>query len=126
MLISNRPRANVGVLLKELFSVFFLTQFLGIAGMTLPMQKGVLDAFKTNKDTRLLIATSVADEGIDISECNLVVLYEYFGNVTKMIQVRGMEFQNYYLRNLFWKLRKYYSNMCMSCCCSSVPLSEVR
>ncbi|XP_009883559.1 PREDICTED: probable ATP-dependent RNA helicase DDX58 [Charadrius vociferus] len=57
--------------------------------MTLPMQKGVLDAFKTNKDSRLLIATSVADEGIDISECNLVVLYEYFGNVTKMIQVRG-------------------------------------
>ncbi|XP_010145307.1 PREDICTED: probable ATP-dependent RNA helicase DDX58, partial [Eurypyga helias] len=56
--------------------------------MTLPMQKGVLDAFKTNH-SRLLIATSVADEGIDISECNLVVLYEYFGNVTKMIQVRG-------------------------------------
>ncbi|KAM6230589.1 antiviral innate immune response receptor RIG-I isoform 2-T2 [Porphyrio hochstetteri] len=57
--------------------------------MTLPMQKGVLDAFKTNKDCKLLIATSVADEGIDISQCNLVVLYEYFGNVTKMIQVRG-------------------------------------
>ncbi|NXG80674.1 DDX58 helicase, partial [Baryphthengus martii] len=57
--------------------------------MTLPMQKGVLDAFKTNKDSRLLIATSVADEGIDISECNLVVLYEYYGNLTKMIQVRG-------------------------------------
>ncbi|XP_009898623.1 antiviral innate immune response receptor RIG-I [Dryobates pubescens] len=58
-------------------------------GMTLPMQKVILDAFRTNKDCRLLIATSVADEGIDISECNLVVLYEYFGNVTKMIQVRG-------------------------------------
>ncbi|NXJ66538.1 DDX58 helicase, partial [Rostratula benghalensis] len=69
--------------------VFFLTQFLGTVGMTLPMQKGILDAFKTNKDSRLLIATSVADEGIDISACNLVVLYEYFGNVTKMIQVRG-------------------------------------
>ncbi|KFQ63487.1 putative ATP-dependent RNA helicase DDX58, partial [Pelecanus crispus] len=68
---------------------FFLTQFLGTVGMTVPMQKGILDAFKTNKDSRLLIATSVADEGIDISECNLVVLYEYFGNVTKMIQVRG-------------------------------------
>ncbi|NXD85600.1 DDX58 helicase, partial [Halcyon senegalensis] len=63
--------------------------FLGSVGMTLPMQKCILDAFKTNKDSRLLIATSVADEGIDISECNLVVLYEYFGNVTKMIQVRG-------------------------------------
>ncbi|KFV49812.1 putative ATP-dependent RNA helicase DDX58, partial [Tyto alba] len=67
----------------------FLTQFLGTVGMTFPMQKGVLDAFKTNKDSRLLIATSVADEGIDISECNLVVLYEYFGNISKMIQVRG-------------------------------------
>uniref|UniRef100_A0A8B9BUJ4 RNA helicase n=1 Tax=Anser brachyrhynchus TaxID=132585 RepID=A0A8B9BUJ4_9AVES len=58
-------------------------------GMTLPSQKGVLDAFKTSKDSRLLIATSVADEGIDIAQCNLVVLYEYSGNVTKMIQVRG-------------------------------------
>ncbi|NXD05267.1 DDX58 helicase, partial [Certhia familiaris] len=70
--------------------VFFsLTQFLGTVGMTLPMQKVVLDAFRNDKDLRLLIATSVADEGIDITECNLVVLYEYFGNVTKMIQVRG-------------------------------------
>ncbi|NXK46772.1 DDX58 helicase, partial [Chauna torquata] len=64
-------------------------QFLCTVGMTLPSQKGVLDAFKTSKDSRLLIATSVADEGIDIAQCNLVVLYEYFGNVTKMIQVRG-------------------------------------
>ncbi|NXY21151.1 DDX58 helicase, partial [Atrichornis clamosus] len=69
--------------------VFFLIQFLGTVGMTLPMQKGVLDAFRNDKDIRLLVATSVADEGIDITECNLVVLYEYFGNVTKMIQVRG-------------------------------------
>ncbi|NWR22876.1 DDX58 helicase, partial [Emberiza fucata] len=69
--------------------VFLLTQFLCTVGMTLPMQKGVLDAFRNDKDIRLLIATSVADEGIDITECNLVVLYEYFGNVTKMIQVRG-------------------------------------
>ncbi|KFZ58430.1 putative ATP-dependent RNA helicase DDX58, partial [Podiceps cristatus] len=77
------------VLMGRTLQCFFLTQFLGTVGMTLPMQKGVLDAFKTNKESRLLVATSVADEGIDISECNLVVLYEYFGNVTKMIQVRG-------------------------------------
>ncbi|NWW77150.1 DDX58 helicase, partial [Climacteris rufus] len=69
--------------------VFYLTQVLGSVGMTLPKQKGVLDAFRNDKDIRLLIATSVADEGIDITECNLVVLYEYFGTVTKMIQVRG-------------------------------------
>ncbi|KAM4708598.1 antiviral innate immune response receptor RIG-I isoform 1-T2 [Discoglossus pictus] len=58
-------------------------------GMTLTGQKGVLDAFKTDGESKILIATSVADEGIDIPACNLVLLYEYVGNVTKMIQVRG-------------------------------------
>uniref|UniRef100_H9G577 RNA sensor RIG-I n=1 Tax=Anolis carolinensis TaxID=28377 RepID=H9G577_ANOCA len=58
-------------------------------GMTLPNQKGVLDSFKTTGDSKILIATSVADEGIDIAQCNLVLLYEYTGNVIKMIQVRG-------------------------------------
>uniref|UniRef100_A0A8C3RXJ2 RNA helicase n=1 Tax=Chelydra serpentina TaxID=8475 RepID=A0A8C3RXJ2_CHESE len=58
-------------------------------GMTLSNQKGVLDSFKTNGDSKILVTTSVADEGIDIAQCNLVLLYEYSGNVTKMIQVRG-------------------------------------
>lgn len=63
--------------------------YLSISGMTLPSQKGALDTFKNSGDNKLLIATSVADEGIDIPACNLVLLYEYVGNVTKMIQVRG-------------------------------------
>lgn len=58
-------------------------------GMTLPSQKGVLDSFKSSDNSKMLIATSVADEGIDIAQCNLVLLYEYVGNVIKMIQVRG-------------------------------------
>ncbi|XP_073907726.1 antiviral innate immune response receptor RIG-I isoform X3 [Castor canadensis] len=58
-------------------------------GMTLPAQKCVLDAFRNNGDSNILIATSVADEGIDIAQCNLVILYEYVGNVIKMIQTRG-------------------------------------
>ncbi|XP_008586141.1 PREDICTED: probable ATP-dependent RNA helicase DDX58 [Galeopterus variegatus] len=58
-------------------------------GMTLPAQKCVLDTFRTNGDNKILIATSVADEGIDIAQCNLVILYEYVGNVIKMIQTRG-------------------------------------
>ncbi|KAF0881553.1 antiviral innate immune response receptor RIG-I isoform X1 [Crocuta crocuta] len=60
-----------------------------ISGMTLPAQKCALNAFRTNGDKKILIATSVADEGIDIAECNLVILYEYVGNVIKMIQTRG-------------------------------------
>ncbi|KAG3287363.1 DExD/H-box helicase 58 [Ictidomys tridecemlineatus] len=57
-------------------------------GMTLPAQKCALDAFREDKDN-ILIVTSVADEGIDIAQCNLVILYEYVGNVIKMIQTRG-------------------------------------
>ncbi|CAJ0935762.1 unnamed protein product [Ranitomeya imitator] len=57
--------------------------------MSLPGQKGALETFRNSEDSKLLIATSVADEGIDIPACNLVLLYEYVGNVTKMIQVRG-------------------------------------
>ncbi|XP_072815367.1 antiviral innate immune response receptor RIG-I isoform X2 [Vicugna pacos] len=58
-------------------------------GMTLLAQKCVLDTFRTNGDNKILIATSVADEGIDIAQCNLVILYEYVGNVIRMIQTRG-------------------------------------
>ncbi|KAK1174963.1 antiviral innate immune response receptor RIG-I-like [Acipenser oxyrinchus oxyrinchus] len=58
-------------------------------GMTLPSKKGLLESFKKNDQSKILIATSVADEGIDIPQCNLVLLYEYVGNVVKMIQVRG-------------------------------------
>ncbi|XP_043831167.1 antiviral innate immune response receptor RIG-I [Dromiciops gliroides] len=58
-------------------------------GMTLPSQMGVLDTFRTKGENKILIATSVADEGIDIAQCNLVILYEYVGNVIKMIQTRG-------------------------------------
>ncbi|KAK3519264.1 hypothetical protein QTP70_023125 [Hemibagrus guttatus] len=59
------------------------------SGMTLTGQKGVLDTFKTSDQSKILIATSVADEGIDIPQCNLVLMYEYVGNVVKMVQVRG-------------------------------------
>ncbi|XP_047662804.1 probable ATP-dependent RNA helicase DDX58 isoform X1 [Tachysurus fulvidraco] len=59
------------------------------SGMTLTGQKGVLDSFKSSDQSKILIATSVADEGIDIPQCNLVLMYEYVGNVVKMVQVRG-------------------------------------
>uniref|UniRef100_A0AAZ3QTS2 Activating signal cointegrator 1 complex subunit 3 n=1 Tax=Oncorhynchus tshawytscha TaxID=74940 RepID=A0AAZ3QTS2_ONCTS len=60
------------------------------SGMTLNSKKGVLDSFKSfDNQSKILIATSVADEGIDIPQCNLVLMYEYVGNVVKMVQVRG-------------------------------------
>uniref|UniRef100_A0A6Q2YSF0 RNA helicase n=1 Tax=Esox lucius TaxID=8010 RepID=A0A6Q2YSF0_ESOLU len=61
-----------------------------LTGMTLTSKKGVLDSFKNlDNQSKILIATSVADEGIDIPQCNLVLMYEYVGNVVKMVQVRG-------------------------------------
>lgn len=57
--------------------------------MTLSSMKGVLESFKSSDNSKILIATSVADEGIDIPQCNLVLMYEYVGNVVKMVQVRG-------------------------------------
>ncbi|KAJ8286975.1 hypothetical protein GJAV_G00045520 [Gymnothorax javanicus] len=59
-----------------------------VEGMSLHNQKAALDAFQEG-GSKLLIATSVADEGIDIATCNLVLLYDYVGNVIKMIQTRG-------------------------------------
>lgn len=57
--------------------------------MTLSTQKDALSAFESEGGSKLLIATSVADEGIDIAQCNLVLLYDYVGNVIKMVQTRG-------------------------------------
>ncbi|XP_065131729.1 antiviral innate immune response receptor RIG-I [Paramisgurnus dabryanus] len=57
--------------------------------MTLSGLKGVLESFKSSDHSKILVATSVADEGIDIPQCNLVLMYEYVGNVVKMVQVRG-------------------------------------
>ncbi|MGH0168454.1 UNVERIFIED_CONTAM: hypothetical protein FKN15_054721 [Acipenser sinensis] len=59
------------------------------AGMTLSTQKDALSAFESEGGSKLLIATSVADEGIDVAQCNLVLLYDYVGNVIKMVQTRG-------------------------------------
>ncbi|KAM9095316.1 LOW QUALITY PROTEIN: antiviral innate immune response receptor RIG-I [Sarcophilus harrisii] len=35
---------------------------------------------------KILIATSIADKGIDIVQCDLIILYEYVGNIIKMTQ----------------------------------------
>ncbi|XP_060910347.1 interferon-induced helicase C domain-containing protein 1 isoform X1 [Labrus mixtus] len=56
--------------------------------MTAAEQKDVLKKFGSG-DVNLLIATSVAEEGLDIPACNIVIQYGHLTNEIGMIQARG-------------------------------------
>ena len=57
-------------------------------GMTQVEQEGVLLKFRTGK-VNVLVATSVAQEGLDIPECNLVIRYQHVSNEIAQIQAEG-------------------------------------
>ncbi|XP_061464617.1 interferon-induced helicase C domain-containing protein 1 isoform X2 [Rhineura floridana] len=56
--------------------------------MTQNEQKEVIEKFRTGK-VNLLIATTVAEEGLDIPECNIVIRYGLVTNEIAMVQARG-------------------------------------
>jgi ERCC4-related helicase len=83
-----RPRAFVGhgrtvITTSSSGSVTFKSM-----SMSEKQQRDALLAFRRG-DTKLLIATSVAEEGLDIPSCSLVVRYEGQFTVQSFIQSRG-------------------------------------
>ncbi|CAN9505403.1 unnamed protein product [Ophioblennius macclurei] len=58
------------------------------SAMTQGQQKTTIENFRTNR-TNLLIATSVAEEGLDIPQCNLVVRYGLLTNEIAQLQAIG-------------------------------------
>ena len=56
--------------------------------MTQSEQENVLQFFRDGQH-RLIIATTVAEEGLDISKCNFVVKYDHVTNETARIQSKG-------------------------------------
>uniref|UniRef100_A0A4W3I6X0 RNA helicase n=1 Tax=Callorhinchus milii TaxID=7868 RepID=A0A4W3I6X0_CALMI len=56
--------------------------------MTQHEQKEVLNKFHDG-EINLLIATTVAEEGLDIKECNFVIRYDLVTNEIAMVQARG-------------------------------------
>ncbi len=59
-----------------------------MSGMTQKQQVDVLKLLREG-DHKILVATSVAQEGLDIRECNAVVLYNLVPSVVAQIQARG-------------------------------------
>ncbi|XP_050398834.1 ATP-dependent RNA helicase DHX58 [Patella vulgata] len=57
-------------------------------GMTQNEQDAIIGRFRDGK-IKLIIATSVAEEGLDIPECNIVIRYNHVGNEITTVQTRG-------------------------------------
>ena len=57
-------------------------------GMNRKKQEEILEKFKSGKFNSL-VATSVAEEGLDVAECDLVVFYESVSSTIKFIQRKG-------------------------------------
>ena len=65
-----------------------------IAGQTQVKQEDVLKSFKDGKH-KLIIATSVAEEGLDVRQCNWIIKYEHVTNSVARVQSRGELFVTY-------------------------------
>ena len=59
-----------------------------ISAMSQTDQLVTLESFK-KKEIQGIVATSVAEEGIDIPDCDLVILYNYIGNEVSYKQAMG-------------------------------------
>ncbi|XP_006867053.1 PREDICTED: interferon-induced helicase C domain-containing protein 1 [Chrysochloris asiatica] len=84
-LTENEKFAEVGVKAHHLIGAGHSSEF---KPMTQNEQKEVISKFRTGK-INLLIATTVAEEGLDIKECNIVIRYGLVTNEIAMVQARG-------------------------------------
>ncbi|KAL3863241.1 hypothetical protein ACJMK2_005006 [Sinanodonta woodiana] len=77
-----------GVLSKDNIRVHKLTGKEGDDSMTSAEQTLTVNKFVSG-EYKVLVATSVAGEGIDIPDCNIVISYNYAGNEITKIQMTG-------------------------------------
>ncbi|MEX2721991.1 MAG: DEAD/DEAH box helicase [Candidatus Wukongarchaeota archaeon] len=95
VLIFCQLRSTVSVIEKILIEEeVSASRFLGQAkrenekGLTQKEQKEILENFKQGKISAL-VATSVAEEGLDIPQCDLVIMYDSVPSAIRAIQRRG-------------------------------------
>ncbi|KAE9551821.1 hypothetical protein FO519_004953 [Halicephalobus sp. NKZ332] len=93
-------------------------------GQSRDEQNMVLKKFEEG-EINVLIATSVAEEGLDIASCNLVIKYNSIGSEKSLIQRKGraraefsrsilLTFEQYIEQTEFLNIqRAYYMNLCV-------------
>lgn len=84
-IMENSKFAEVGVKAHHLIGAGHSSE---VKPMTQTEQKEVISKFRTG-EINLLIATTVAEEGLDIKECNIVIRYGLVTNEIAMVQARG-------------------------------------
>ncbi|XP_048390897.1 interferon-induced helicase C domain-containing protein 1 isoform X2 [Stegostoma tigrinum] len=104
--------------------------------MTQNEQKEVLIKFR-NGDINLLIATTVAEEGLDIKECNFVIRYGLVTNEIAMVQIEERQWQNIMehrmkkRRNLAKRIKSdpskvtFHCNTCSKLACSGKDIQVI-
>ncbi|MEM2855647.1 MAG: helicase-related protein [Candidatus Nitrosocaldaceae archaeon] len=92
ILVFTSYRDNVEVLYDVLkkrgFKVGYLVGKAGEDGLKEKEQINVVEEFKDGR-IDILIATRVGEEGLDISECNLVIFYDNVPSIIRFIQRKG-------------------------------------
>ena len=60
----------------------------GFAGMTKTQQVDLVERFREG-DHMMIIATAVAQEGLDVSPCNVVIRYNHVTSIVGRVQTKG-------------------------------------
>ena len=92
MLIFSSYRDSVDVIQKKLVSMGIEAEILiGKAGKTGLKQEKQIETLQRFRDgiTKALVATRVGEEGLDISEVNLVIFYDNVPSSIRFIQRKG-------------------------------------
>jgi ERCC4-related helicase len=102
VLVFTELRNTVGVIVSQLNLISGLkpAKFVGQArksktdkGLTQKEQIALLEKFKAG-EFNILVSTSVAEEGLDIAECDMVVFYDAVPSEIRLIQRRGRTARN--------------------------------